>query len=363
MVGAKGRVGIVGAGILGRLTAFFLLDTGWEITIFEEGPENPNNSSFSPSYAAAGMIAPYCELENRGANVTKLGFDSLALWPSIVERVGGNVFFQREGSLVVTHSQERQEFQGLQRTVEKFIPNPEMKLVNRDEIKEYEPDLDPSITEGLFFPLEGQIDGAGILAALGAHLEANGVTFHYNTKAIKIEAGRITTDAHSLRFDCVADCRGMGAKADLKNLRGVRGEIVRLHAPDVSLRRPVRLMHPRYPIYVVPRPDHNYIVGATTVESEDLSEISVRGALELLSALYSLNSGFSEARIKETAVQLRPAFLDNAPKVFHKKGLCRANGLYRHGYLSSPKVAALTAAFISEGKIEEGYESLFEPES
>lgn len=362
MVDAKARVGVVGAGILGKLVAFFLLEAGLKSTVFEEGPENPTNSSFSPSYAAAGMIAPYCELENRGANVTKLGFDSLEMWPSIVGRVGGNVFFQREGSLVVTHSQDKNELQRLQHTVEAFIAKPEMKVVRGDEIRKYEPDLDPKITEGLFFPLEGQIDGAEILAALGAHLKANGVTINFNTKAHKVEAGKITTDSGSHGFDCVVDCRGMGAKADLKNLRGVRGEILRLHAPDVSLKRPVRLMHPRYPIYVVPRPNHKYVIGATTVENEDLSEISVRGALELLSALYTLNTGFSEARITEAAVQLRPAFLDNAPRIIHKKGLCRANGLFRHGYLSSPKVAALTAAFVSEGRIEKGYESLFEQE-
>jgi glycine oxidase len=160
-------------------------------------------------------------------------------------------------------------------------------------------------------------------------------------------------------FDFVADCRGFGAKPDLKNFRGVRGEVLRVHAPDVSFRRPVRLMHPRYPIYVVPRPNHNYIIGATSIESEDLSDISVRGALELMSALYSLCAGFSEARITETAVQLRPAFLNNAPKIIRQKGLCRSNGLYRHGYLASPKVAELTAALISGEKIEPGYETLF----
>ncbi|MBI3580751.1 MAG: FAD-dependent oxidoreductase [Nitrospinae bacterium] len=343
MVDANARVGVVGAGILGKLVSFFLLEAGLKPTVFEEGPENPKNSSFSASYAAAGMIAPYCELENRGANVTKLGFDSLEMWPSIVKRVGGNVFFQREGSLVVAHSQDKNELQRLRRTVESFIAKPEMRVVRGDEIREYEPDLDPKMTEGLFFPLEGQIDGAEILAALGAHLRANGATLNFNAKAHKVEAGKITTDSGVHGFDCVVDCRGMGAKADLKNLRGVRGEILRLHAQDVSLKRPVRLMHPRYPIYVVPRPNH-------------------RGALELLSALYTLNTGFSEARITEAAVQLRPAFLDNAPRIFHKKGLCRANGLFRHGYLSSPKLAALTAAFVSEGRIEKGYESLFEQE-
>jgi len=358
----KGRAGIVGAGILGKLVAYFLVEAGWNVTLFDEGPENPQKSSFSPSFTAAGMLAPYCELEYAEPSVIKLGVDSFALWPSILKQTGGNVYFQREGSLVVTHPQDKNEFQRLKRAVESFTSEPVMKHVKGEGLREYEPDIDPKINEGLFFPFEGQIDGTAIMAALGAYLRGVGATFHFETKAQKVEPNRVTTGSGAHDFDCVADCRGMGAKSDLKNFRGIRGEVLRIHAPDVSLRRPVRLMHPRYPIYVVPRPDHNYIIGATSVESEDLSEISVRGALELLSALYSLNTGFSEARITETAVQLRPAFLNNAPKIIHKKGLCRANGLYRHGYLASPKLAMLTANFVAEGKMEAGYESIFESE-
>ena len=41
----------------------------------------------------------------------------------------------------------------------------------------------------------------------------------------------------------------------LPDLRGVKGEMLVLRCPDVSLRRPVRLLHPRIPLYVVPRGD------------------------------------------------------------------------------------------------------------
>jgi glycine oxidase len=72
----------------------------------------------------------------------------------------------------------------------------------------------------------------------------------------------------------------MGAKGDLRNLRGVRGEIVRLQAPDIELNHMLRLLHPRYPVYIVPRADGKLVVGATTIESEDRSPASVRGVLE-----------------------------------------------------------------------------------
>ncbi len=373
----KGTVGIAGAGILGRLIACYCLEDGWNVTIFDEGAESPcpmagitaagaaaqkcgSGGCPSPSYVAAGMLAPYCEMRYDEPIVPRLGRESLDMWSDIIKKVGGDVFSQRAGSLVVVHQQDKNEFLRLKHMVETFTKEPVMEHVKGAALRELEPEIDPRITEGLYFPLEGQVDSRGMMAALGSHLRKSGAELNFNTKVTSIEPNKITTLFGSFDFDWALDCRGMGAKADLKGLRGVRGEIIIVHAPDVNLNRPVRLMHPRYPLYIVPRPNHDYVVGATSIESEDLSEISVRGALELLSALYSLHTGFSEARIIETATQLRPALMDNSPKIFHGKGLCRINGLYRHGYLISPKIARLVASYLSEGKAESGYEALFE---
>jgi len=122
-------------------------------------------------------------------------------------------------------------------------------------------------------------------------------------------------------------------------VRGVRGEVVRVHSPELALSRPIRLLHPRYPIYIAPKPDGVYVIGATQIESEDTSPTSVRSALELLSALYSVHPAFGEARILEMVTQCRPALPDNLPEIRWDGGrLIRINGLYRHGYLMAPAV-------------------------
>jgi glycine oxidase len=175
MKNKKGRVGIVGAGILGKLTALYLLEAGWEVALFEEGPEIPQNSSFSPSFTAAGMLAPYCEMEYAEAVVVKLGLESFPLWETVLKQVGEKVFYQREGSLVVAHQQDKNEFQRLKRAVENFTPDTSvMKPVKGAEIREYEPDIDSKITDGLFFPFEGQIDTAGIMRAVGKNWRTEG---------------------------------------------------------------------------------------------------------------------------------------------------------------------------------------------
>ncbi len=139
------------------------------------------------------------------------------------------------------------------------------------------------------------------------------------------------------RADWLFDCRGLGARAQWPALRGVRGEVLRVHAPEVTLSRPTRLLHPRYPLYIAPKPDHVFVIGATEIESDDLSPASVRSTLELLSAAYTVHPGFAEARILEIATQCRPTLPDNLPALrWLAPRQLQINGLYRHGFLIAP---------------------------
>jgi glycine oxidase len=176
-----------------------------------------------------------------------------------------------------------------------------------------------------------------LLTALAQQLDTDSVTWREKTTVTAVKPHQITTGSQCYTFDQVFDCRGLGAQADYADLRGMRGELVWLQAPNVKISRPIRLMHPRYRIYIVPRDDY-YVVGASTIDSEDHSPISVRSLLELLSAAYSLDKGFSEARVLRTLVNCRPVFADHLPRIYRQPGLLAINGLYRHGYLLAPAV-------------------------
>jgi glycine oxidase len=188
----------------------------------------------------------------------------------------------------------------------------------------------------LFLPREGQLDNRQLLTALLEALQQLDVKLHWHTACEP-------DDLADHGFDWVIDCRGLGAKSSWSNthnpLRGVRGEVIRVHAPEVKLQRPTRLIHPRYPIYIAPKENDLYVIGATEIESEDLSPVSVRSSMELLSAAYSVHSGFAEARILESATQCRPTLKNNLPEIcVPRAGIMQINGLYRHGYLIAPAV-------------------------
>jgi glycine oxidase len=154
-------------------------------------------------------------------------------------------------------------------------------------------------------------------------------------RAEGIEPGRLLVDGATQRYDVVLDVRGVGARPDLP-MRGVRGETVWLHAPGHGLTRPLRLLHPRHRIYIAPRPDDVLVIGASEIESEDRSEVSLKTSVELMTAAYSVLPALQEARVLRLDRNLRPALPDNEPHVESRPGLLRINGLFRHGWLIAP---------------------------
>ena len=135
----------------------------------------------------------------------------------------------------------------------------------------------------------------------------------------------------------------------------MRGELFQLFAPDVHLSRPIRLMHPRYQLYIAPKGKGFYVVGATEIESDDSANMTVRSAMELLSAAYSVHPGFAEANIRQHISQVRPAFSDNQPKIsvhnsFVQSSFVQVNGLFRHGFLIAPVVLTQVLAVIANIK-------------
>jgi glycine oxidase len=150
----------------------------------------------------------------------------------------------------------------------------------------------------------------------------------------------------------IIDCRGLGAAGDLADLRGVRGERFVVRSAEVNLHRPVRLLHPRRSIYVVPWGDGLHMIGATVIERGDDGPVTVRSALELLGMAYTLHPAFAEAEIVEMGAGVRPAFADNVPKVREMGRTIHVNGLFRHGFLLAPVLSVLVADYLDTGALD-----------
>lgn len=322
---------VLGAGLMGRLLACALAQRGHRVEVFDAGGPEAEHAA---ARVAAAMLAPLAESAVTELAVVRMGQHALARWPQLLAALERPVFFQQSGTLVLWHRQdaaEAERFAGqLARTSAALPSLPQAQRIDANAIAALEPALGHRFAQALYLPDEGQLDNRELLAALAHQMHALGVAVHWHTPRTLAE---VDPGPQAWLFDC----RGLGAQPQWNTLRGVRGEVARVHAPGVSLSRPTRLVHPRYPLYIAPKPDGLFVIGATEIESDDLSPASVRSTLELLSAAYTVHPGFGEARIVELGVQLRPTLPDNLPALrLAAPRRMEINGLYRHGFLIAP---------------------------
>jgi len=323
--GADTHITIIGAGIAGTWQAFMLAEAGYRVTLHECGDATLAQSA---SYRAGGMLAPFCEQEVSEPVITRLGCRSLEIWRAACPHA------HFSGSLVVAHARDRTDFARFARRTSGH------QRVDAGHLAALEPDLAGRFHEGLFFPDEGHVEPRRVLAEMHTRLAASGVTIRYRSTSGPNETSGL-----------VVDCRGLKARDTVPQLRGVKGETVLVETAEIALSRPVRLIHPRWPLYIVPRAENRFLIGATSIESED-EAVRVGSVLELLTAAYAVHPAFAQARIIEIGAGLRPAFPDNLPRIAVSGRRISVNGLYRHGFLLAPALAELTRNYLQQGIID-----------
>ncbi|GHB44196.1 hypothetical protein GCM10007094_36840 [Pseudovibrio japonicus] len=301
---------IAGAGLAGLACAFELAQRGADVILYEKG-DGPGANSVARF--AGGMLAPYCERESADEDVVRLGGRAADWWAQVTP-------VTRRGTLVVAPSRDQAELTRFARRTSHF------SKVDGQVIAKLEPALEGRFERGLFFEEEAHLDPRRALADLSNAVQALGVWIHYGTAApAKVD------------LNCTATA------AQLPDLRSVRGEMAILHCPEVELSRVVRLLHPRMPLYLVPRADGLFMIGGTMVESNSNRPPTLRSLTEMLSAAYTIHPAFAEASVVEIGAGLRPAFPDNLPRLMEHNGTLHLNGLYRHGFLLAPALAQQAA--------------------
>jgi len=318
-------VSVIGAGIAGAWQALLFAQAGHAVTLHERSDQAMTQST---SHWAGGMLAPWCEAETSEPLISRLGIRSLELWREHFPHTPFN------GSLVVAHPRDRADFERFARLTAGH------RRLDASALDELEPSLEGRFREGLFYPDEGHVEPRRVLPELHARFAAAGGTIKFNSDPTEDDIDGV-----------VIDCRGLSARDRQASLRGVKGEIILIETDEIKLSRPVRLIHPRWPLYVIPRGGNRFMLGATSIEAED-NGVSVRSALELLGAAYAVHPAFAEARIVEFGSGLRPAFPDNLPRIAIDKQKIAVNGLYRHGFLLAPALAELTLGYVQRGVID-----------
>ena len=316
------NVTVVGAGVAGLTVATELAERGCKVEVIDRADSFGRGTC---SWYAGGMLAPWCEGDTAEEPVVRLGQEAIGWWRERVPDVLEN------GSLVVAPARDSGELARFARRTQAH------QTIDAAGLADLEPDLEGRFRQALFFDREAHLDPRKAIAALTGRLGKSGVTITYGK----------TLEDHKISGSVVVDTRGFAARDVLRDLRGVKGEMLVLKARGVEFSRPIRLLHPRLPVYLVPRGDGHFMVGATQIEAEDRGRITARGMVDLLNAAYAVHPAFAEAEIIETGADVRPAFPDNLPRLRWHGRTLHVNGLFRHGFLLAPACARMAAEAIN----------------
>lgn len=329
---------IVGAGLAGRLTALYLTDPArrWakplQLRLLDQSAAA---GGFQPcaAKAAAAMLCASAESTVLPPTLWPQARQSIQLWRELQQQMPG-LWLQQQGCILLAHTSQLEQ---LQHQVRCIAQNPQASAepLNSRDLAALEPELAGRFSQGWWCPDDGQTQTESFFSHSSALLQARGVQLQAVSEAT-LDGSNLSLSGQRQQTDLVLDCRGLGASAAWPELRPVRGEVIRLHCPEVQLRRPVRFYHPRYSLYIAPKPEHQYVVGATELESASQRGPAVRSVLELLSALYAVHPGFAEAEVLSIQASARPTLATAEPEIRQQPGLLQLNGLSRHGYLLGP---------------------------
>lgn len=353
------KIAIIGSGLMGRVLALTLLMSKQAITIdlFEKDQKNGQTSC---GFQAAGMLAPISELINCHSQIYQLGKKSILSWQNIDLFLAQRIKQKKSivdttGTLLIAHKNEKNEFFEALKTIEFRLnevkaQTDQFEILNNQQIKDIEPDID---TLSLHQQM-AQIKNEAVINVKEFFIQstkvldqAKEINWICETEISSIDQLNRKNKKYekyekSEKHDFIFDCRGLKAENNLDQLYGVKGEAIIVYQPQIKLKHVVRLLHPRFPLYLIPRGDGIFYLGATSIQSAEKSAISVESLMSLLSSLFIIDKRFAEARVIKTISHLRPTSFNDLAIVKESKfnkNYIYLNGLSRHGFLFSPKIA------------------------
>ena len=351
---------IVGGGVIGLSIAEALVAEGARVRLLEA-----ETVAAGASGAAAGMLAP----------IGEAALDSPLLWPGLesLQRFGalcsrlhgetgidpeyvrsGLLHVARRGSEVEALAARLRATQAAARTTG-WPFDPELEWLEGSALDHHAEGLDPELAAGIFSPHEGHLRPPLLVRALEASARSRGVRIDVGIRAqrlavagdrvlgVESSAGRIHAGVTVLALGAwtpaLLETGGSAASAGVA-IEPVRGQILCLEAPLPALRSICWSSG----IYLVPKRDGSWIVGATEERVGFDRRVTVEGVSWLLDQARRVFPGLKEASFSRAWAGIRPVSADGLPSVGPvpgREGLLIAAGHGRNGVLLAPITAEI----------------------
>lgn len=341
-------VAIVGGGIVGLTTAFYLKEAGYQnITIFDDGVGQATK-------AAAGIISPWLSKRRnkRWYELAKLG---ASLYKDIVSTANISKHAYRQNGTIVTRENQEKLTQLIELAKTRLLTTPTMKSVKAVSATEIMEMIPGTIIDynGLYVEGGAQIDGANFLNELLKYLDIE----IFNKKVVLTSSGQIENEKD---FEKIVLAVGpaldqMVKPLNLKtNVRPQKGQLIVLNKPSYDMNLPVLM--PIGEFDYIPLANQGVIIGATH-EDDGGFDLTPSEAVveELVKSGQNINPAIKKENIVEIRVGTRAYTPDYAPffgALPNFKNIFVASGLGSSGLTTGPAIAKCLANLVMENEVD-----------
>ncbi len=347
-------VAIVGGGVIGCSIAYQLSKKGVRSAVFEKGRVGSNASG-----ATAGIIGPLWYVDHAIDAYFALGMHSLSMFPSLASELreaGVDPEFQQNGILRLAFSTSVME--AMQQDL---VWQGELGVgatwLERGEVLDREPAVNPQVLGGVYSPQEGCIRGqsyvdslAHAASSMGAHIHEGEEVLSLETDGDSVTGVRTHQGTYHVGHTVLAAGPWTGAAAGWLGyrvpVRPVKGQRVLLRKEGLLLKSTLQT--------VVPQQNGDLLVGATREEGVFDQKVTADGIGQMLELAKDFIPTLEHAEFVSATAGVRPASPDGVPILGPLpgwRGVSVASGHDHAGVMLSPATGTLMADFIADGAV------------
>jgi glycine oxidase len=305
---------VIGAGLIGMLTAHELAGAGLSVTVLEKS--RPAQES---SWAGGGILSPlypwrYNDAVNALAQLSHKRYP--AFCQQLLENTGIDPQYVRSGLLITDIDDEG----AVERWAQRFAAN--LEWVGAEQARQLEPHLGISPPRSAWLPDVGQVRNPRLAQSLQARIEQQGVEILSECPVLgwQSRGGKITA-VHTPQGDMSADRYIVASGAwsgELLEPTGlrlpiepVRGQMLLFKGPP-GLLSPITLHQGRY---AIPRRDGHVLFGSTLEYSGFVKQTTDEARQDLMQAALALIPALADLPVVKHWAGLRPGSPDGTPVI------------------------------------------------
>ncbi|WP_110927139.1 glycine oxidase ThiO [Bacillus massiliglaciei] len=355
---------IIGGGIIGCSIAYYLAKEKLDVALFEEGSIGANTTS-----AAAGMLGSHSECEGDYDVFFPFARSSQAAYATLKDELfelsGIDIGYKTGGILKLAYSElDKAKLQSL-------LTQPTVQWLEPKSVREMEPAVTPDLTGAAYIKDDVSVLPIGACRAFAESAMKLGASLieHTAVESVQKRGSRyiVHTNQGSVTADHVVVANGIQSTAFFKELglphqlSPVKGECLSVNDEKGSLEH--TLFHDFF--YIMPRKNGRLVIGATMIENDWDTGVSLNGIETLISKAKRMYPAVEEMKVDSVWAGLRPQTFDQRPFIGRhpeEEGIIFASGHYRNGILLAPATGQMVRDLILNRKIKSEWLEAFKVE-